>query len=403
MAAKESNDGEMTRERLVEAARALAPMLRDEAEGAEKARRIPDHVFAALIDRGFFRILLPRRYGGFEFEPAIAARVVMELSAGCGSTGWVTSCAMSHQWMVAQFPLACHDEVWRGGADRLVVTSFSPSGECVRVDGGFRIGGTWRYASGCDHADYALLGVRLPPESTGDNPVLAFVVVPMAECAMVDDWDTMGLAATGSHAVAADDVFVPSHRVITIPEFASGLTPGREAFETGLGSYPVFCVGSHGLAATAIGCLQGALDGFTSELQEWRARALGPTMGAKVAEFASVQMRVGRAGAALKASKALLFDQLEESRRAVYDRGETLDTDARIENRIAQAYAIRLAVEGLDELWGAAGGTGIRNTEIVQRGWRDAHAVAHHAFFNWDALSAMYGQHRLGLEPVGQY
>ena len=66
MAAKESNDGEMTRERLVEAARALAPMLRDEAEGAEKARRIPDHVHAALIDRGFFRILLPVASGAFQ-------------------------------------------------------------------------------------------------------------------------------------------------------------------------------------------------------------------------------------------------------------------------------------------------------------------------------------------------
>ncbi len=403
MAAPHSNGGEVTREGLIEAARALAPMLRDEAEQAEKARKIPDHVYGALIDRGFFRILLPKRYGGFEFEPAVAARVVMELADGCGSTGWVASCAMSHQWMVAQFPLACHDEVWRDRPDQLVVTSFPPSGECVRADGGFRISGTWRYASGCDYADYALLGVRLPPADGATAAVPGFVVVPMTDCAMVDDWDTMGLGATGSHAIAADDVFVPAHRAIPIAEFASSEAPGQAAFETELGSYPVFAVGSHGLAATAIGCLQGALDGFTGALKEWRAGALGPTMGAKVAEFASVQMRVGHAGAALKASKALLFRQLEDSRRAVYDRGEVLDTDARIENRIAQAYSIQLAIQGLDELWGAAGGTGIRNKEIVQRAWRDAHAVAHHAFFNWDALAAMYGQHRLGLEPLGLY
>ena len=106
------------------------------AEQAEKARKIPEHIYRELVGRGFFRILLPRRYGGFEFEPAVAARVVMELAAGCGSTGWVTSCAMSHQWMVAQFPLACHEEVWRDRPDQLVVTSFSPAGECVRRDGG---------------------------------------------------------------------------------------------------------------------------------------------------------------------------------------------------------------------------------------------------------------------------
>ena len=403
MTAHPPNAGDVTREGLIEAARELAPMVRAEAERSEKASRIPEHVYRALVERGFLRTLLPKRYGGYEFEPAVAARIVLELSAGCGSTGWVASCAMSHQWMVAQFPLPCHDEVWAERPDQMVVTCFAPTGNCERADGGFRLTGTWRYASGCDYADYALLGTRLPPGNGADNPVPGFVVVPMTDCRMVEDWDTMGLAATGSHAVELDDVFVPDHRTIPIPLFASTDAPGQAAFETALGDYPVFSVGSHGLAATAVGCLQGALAEFADMLREWRAGALGPTMGAQVADFQSVQMRVGHAGAALKAAKSLLFRQLEDSRGAIYDRGEALDTDARIDNRIAQAYAIQLAIQGLDQLWGAAGGTGIRHNEIVQRAWRDAHAVSHHAFFNWDALSAMYGQHHLGLEPVGLY
>ncbi len=353
-------DGNVTRDGLIEAARELAPIVRAEAERAEKAARIPEHVYRALVERGFFRTLLPKRYGGYEFEPAVAARIVLELAAGCGSTGWVASCAMSHQWMVAQFPLPCHDEVWAEGPDQMVVTSFAPTGTCERADGGFRLTGTWQYASGCDYADYALLGARLPPQGGADNPVPGFVVVPMSDCAMVDDWDTMGLAATGSHAVALDDVFVPDHRAIPIPVFASSDAPGQAAFETELGAYPVFSVGSHGLAATAVGCLQGALGEFAAMLKQWRAGALGPTMGAQVADFQSVQMRVGHAGAALKAAKALLFRQMEDSRRALYDRGEALDVGARIDNRIAQGYAIQLAIQGLDQLWGAAGGTGIR-------------------------------------------
>ena len=85
------------------------------------------------------------------------------------------------------------------------------------------------------------------------------------------------------------------------------------------------------------------------------------------------------------------------------ERGESLDQAARIDNRVAQAYAVQLSLQGLDALWGAAGGTGIHHSEILQRAWRDAHAVSHHAFFNWDALSAMHGQSCLGLEPKGQY
>ena len=397
------SDGDVTREGLIEAARELAPLVRAEAERSEKASRIPEHLYRALIERGFFRTLLPKRYGGYEFEPAVAARIVLELATGCGSTGWVTSCAMSHQWMVAQFPLACHDEVWAECPDQMVVTCFAPSGTCERAEGGYRLAGTWQYGSGCDYANYVLLGTRLPPGNGSNNPVPGFVVVPMSDCRMVEDWDTMGLAATGSHAVALDDVFVPDHRALPIPVFASSDAPGQVAFETKLGDYPVFSVGSHGLAATAVGCLQGALLEFAAMLKEWRAGALGPTMGTQVADFQSVQIRVGHAGAALKAAKALLFRQMEDSRQALYDRGDVLDIGARIDNRIAQGYAIQLAIQGLDQLWGAAGGTGIRNKEIVQRAWRDAHAVSHHAFFNWDALSAMYGQHNLGLDPIGLY
>jgi alkylation response protein AidB-like acyl-CoA dehydrogenase len=394
---------QISREGLIQAARDMAPMLREEAEGAEKAARIPAHVFDGLKSAGFFRTLLPKRYGGYEFEPGVAAEIVLELAAGCGSTGWVTSCAMSHQWMVAQFPTACHDEVWADGSDKMVVTCFAPSGTCERIDGGYRLSGTWNFASGSNYADYCFLSIRLPPGDGRDNPMPAFAVVPMADGEMVEDWDTMGLAATGSHAVTFEDIFLPDYRVLPIPVFASPKAPGKAIFDTRLGDFPVFSVGSHGLAATAVGSLQGALNAFTGRLGEWRAGALGPSIGSRVAEFQSVQMRVGHAGAALKAAKSMLFRQIEESRRTVYDREGLLDTDERIDNRIAQAYSIQLAIQGLEQLWGAAGGSGIRHQEIVQRAWRDAHAVSHHAFFNWDAASAMYGQHHLGLEPVGLY
>ena len=386
---------------LIEAARALFPTIRAEAENAEKAGKIPAHVYASLKDRGFLRILLPRRFGGYELDLETAVSVVLELSAACGSTGWVAACGISHQWMVAQFPLGCQEEIWRDGPDKMVVTSFPPTGDCEPVDGGFRINGTWRYASGCDYADVALLGVMLPPANGDDRAVPGFVVVPMADCEQVDDWDTMGLAATGSHAVVARDVFIPAYRSIAAQVFGSTDTPGQQAFETNLGRYPVFSLGAHGLSATAVGCLKGALDDYVGRLTDWQTRGSGASSGANVADFPAVQMRVGQAAASLKAAKALMFAQIEETRRAVVDQGALLGRAERLENRVVQAYVVQLALQGLDALWGAAGATGIHHGEPVQRAWRDAHAVSHHAFFNWDVLSAMYGQDHLGLEPRG--
>jgi len=80
-----------------------------------------------------------------------------------------------------------------------------------------------------------------------------------------------------------------------------------------------------------------------------------------------------------------------------------LSVEDRMANRITQAKMVELAVDGLDELFGAVGGQGIDSSQHVQRAWRDAHAIAHHISFNWDALSSMYGQHLMGLEPQGQY
>ena len=213
----------------------------------------------------------------------------------------------------------------------------------------------------------------------------------------------MGLAATGSHAVALDDVFVPVHRSIALIRIGAAETPGQAAFDTDLGRYQLISIGAHCLAINAIGCLQGAFDHFVSALKEWETRGMVVGGGARVMDYPAVQMRVGRAGAALKAAKALIFDQMEHSRRIVLENGERLDRAERIDNRISQSFAVQLALQGLEELWGAAGSGGIRNAEIVQRAWRDAHAVAHHVSFNWDAVSAMYGQQILGMEPQGMY
>ena len=127
-------------EALIAAARALSPTVRDDAESAERARRLTPRVYAAIRDAGFLRILLPRRFGGYELDLETAINVILELSAACGSTGWVASCGISHQWMVAQFPagLPGRDLGRRPGQAGRDLRSRRPAA-ARRVDGGFRI------------------------------------------------------------------------------------------------------------------------------------------------------------------------------------------------------------------------------------------------------------------------
>ena len=124
--------------------------------------------------------------------------------------------------------------------------------------------------------------------------------------------------------------------------------------------------------------------------------------GSRMAEFPQVQSRIAEAAAAVDAAKLLL---LRDTRDVEEDaaNGVPITVEKRIRNRRDQAYAVKLSTQGVTALFEAVGGSGINLSNSVQRAWRDVHAVGRHISLNWDAVSTMYGQHRLGLEPKGQY
>jgi alkylation response protein AidB-like acyl-CoA dehydrogenase len=325
----------------------------------------------------------------------------MEWSPADASTAWVAGLAIMHQWLIALFPPEAQDEIWRDNPDAITFGSYAPAGTCERAAGGFRISGTWLYASGIDHGDWGMLGVVMPQED--GSAAAGFVIVPKQDYRIDATWDPMGLAATGSNDIICKDVFVPEHRAITFAQLASGAAPGTQINTNPLYRYPMLAFIAYCIASPAVGCLEGALAQFVEQTGDWVTRGAVVRGGAKVAEYQSVQMRVGAAAGKLRAAKAMMYTQLDASHQTVMVEGGILSVAERMDNRITQATIVQLALQGLDELWGAVGGAGILKTEYIQRAWRDAHAVAHHVSFNWDALSSMYGQHLLGLEPEGQY
>ena len=148
--------------------------------------------------------------------------------------------------------------------------------------------------------------------------------------------------------------------------------------------------------------LQGALEDFV-EMAAGRATRGGVVgAGAQMMQFAHVQSRIGEASAALDAAKLLLQRDTREL-EAEIAQGKAVSIDRRIRNRRNHAYAVKLATDALGRLFQAVGGGGINLSSPIQRHWRDINAIANHYSFNWDAVSAMYGQYRLGLEPKGQY
>ena len=147
---------------------------------------------------------------------------------------------------------------------------------------------------------------------------------------------------------------------------------------------------------------EGALADFLEIAKVRKTRGAVSGGNNRLAEFATVQSRVAEATGAVEAARLLITHALERAQSAA-EGGEQADLDLRLSNRLNQAFSVRLIVQAINALFQAAGGQSIFMTNSIQRAWRDIHAGALHVSLNWDAVSTMYGQHALGVDPRGQY
>jgi alkylation response protein AidB-like acyl-CoA dehydrogenase len=395
-----SKIAKVSREELVSRARGLIPLVRDMADEAERRRMVPPEVMAALKDADTFRILQPERFGGFEYDFGMVIRIACEIGQGCASTAWVCGLAIMHQWLVANFPIEAQEEVWDENPGAITFGSYSPIAAAEPTDGGWRINGSWAFASGCDHGQWALLGVRFPPDKDDGKPVAGLTLVPAKDYGFDDDWNTSGLAATGSKRITCDDVFVPAHRRLDIEDAKSGDSPGYRALGKPLYSIPMFSGIPTAISGPALGALQGAIDDFVEQTRVRKTLAMAAAK--PMADFPSVQSRLGEAVAALDAAKLVILRDLEETHAQV-DSGGKVGLDMRLRNRMTHSYVIKLAVEAINGLYSVSGIGGINTDNRIGRAWRDINAISHHISLNWDAGSSRFGKYLLGLEPDGQF
>ena len=384
---------------LLTRARAIAALARERAQQTEADRRVGDDMIERMRQADLFRIMQPRSYGGFEYGFDVFAQVVAAIAGGCGSTGWVYGLLASHQWLIACFPKAAQDEVWQ---DRtaLAAGTYAPVGQAVAVDGGYRLSGVGSFCSGCDNAQWQLLGGMIPQPDAAATP--GFFLLRSADCVIDDNWHTMGLAGTGSKNIVARDVFVPAHRTLAFAELTDATAPGMRANPNPLYRQSFLAVLPITIVSPVLGMAEGALADFLAMAGVRTTRGAVAGGNRRMAELTTVQMRVAEASACIDAARLLMFRDLAQAFETAA-RGDPIGVDMRLRNRRDQAFCVRLLVGAIDALFLAAGGQGLFLEQPLQRAWRDAHAAASHISLNWDSTGSMYGQFMLGLEPKGQY
>jgi 3-hydroxy-9,10-secoandrosta-1,3,5(10)-triene-9,17-dione monooxygenase len=373
--------------------RDLLPVLRERAQETEDARVVPAESVKALTETGFFRLLQPAAYRGYEADPITFLTAVRLIASACGSTGWVASVLGVHPWQLALFPPAAQDEVWGADPATRMSSSYAPTGKAVTVDGGHRLTGRWSFSSGCDHATWVLLG-GIVLDSEGKPVDFRTFLLPASDYTIDDVWDTVGLRGTGSNDIVVDDAFVPEHRSLSFTDVTRCACPGHEVNQAPLYKLPYGSLFSYAITTPIIGMATGAYDAHVAYQRE-RVRAA--YVGQKAAEDPHSQVRVARAAAELDAAWLALERNMTDL-MAHARAGEKLPLPLRLRVRRDQVLGTGRAIEAVDLLFENSGGRALKTGTPIQRFWRDAHAGRVHAINDPERALSSFGRGEFGLD-----
>ena len=388
---------------LMSAASEMVPFLREKAQATEQARRVSEETTDLFRKAGFFRLMQPARYGGYEYGFTAFSDIICELGRGCTASAWGCSLGAIHQWMLGTFPAQAQDDVWQDDPGAICAASYAPVVVAEAVDGGYTIHGKWLFASNVDNAQWGIVGVQFPPTKKGDTPGAGFLLVPRSEWSIEDNWFVAGQAGTGSKTIVIDKpTFVPAHRRLTFAEASSNMPPGLGVNPNPIYRIPFLSAVPVCLVAPLLGTARGAVEAFVDLCSNRVTRGAVAGGGNRLSQFFPVQSRLAEAAAAIDAAE-LLIDRDTTEVENMAANNVIISVEQRIRNRRDHAYAAKLAQGAVDTLFAAVGGNGLALDQPLQRMWRDSNAIARHISLNWDAVSSMVGQHMLGLEPKGQY
>lgn len=383
-----------TREELVARAEALQPLLREHAATIEAERRVTDEVIDALTEAGLFRLTVPRRFGGYESDVRTLIDVTAATTEGDGSTGWVLAVVNTCNWLASLFPEQAQDEVFGTDPDARVTGVFSPTSTSRKVEGGWRMSGRWYYNSGSSHSSWAVLGMPLT-DAHGEVTDQAMALVPRAELTLEDTWFVSGLQGTASNCLIAEDVFVPEHRVMSVPKAIKGDIPADHG-PTGLYRSPFSPLLTTGLAGAQLGLGRAALK---LVVEKAAAKPISYTYYETQAESVGVQLQVAEAAMKIDTAHLHLHRAAADIDRAA-ERGEDLDLLTRARVRADAGHAIENVLSAINTLMNVHGGGAFASANPLQRIWRDASAAGRHAATTPVVGAEVYGKVLLGV-PEG--
>ena len=343
---------------------------------------VSQDVIGRLKEAGIYRASTPKKFGGDALPPAEFLRLIERISAADGSTGWVASFGSALIYLAA-LPLKSQAELYADGPDVTFAGGLFPVQPAPETPAGFLVNGRWKFASGCMGAD--ILGVGIPGDaSTEGKPRTALLRPEQVE--IVQDWDVVGMAGTGSFDLVVRDVEVPREWT-----FIRG---GAPTIDEPLYRYPTLAYAAQVLAVVNLGIARAALD-YAVEVG---GGGTGVTGAPKLADRAYYRIEIAQAEARLRSARAFFYEAAEEAYATVLA-GDVVSDHQNALLRLSSTHAVHAGSEVVRAVFDLSGTNAIYNDHPLQPLVRDAMVPTQHAFLSpamYDAAGAVL----MGLPPT---
>lgn len=379
---------------LVQTAHELGPTISQHINEDENNRRLSRPVIDALRKAGFFRLFLPKSLGGLEADPVSTAKVIEEVARHHTAAGWSLMVANTTTWWGGRLPEKGIEEIYQSGPDTFIAATFHPPMKAKRVNGGFMINGRNPLFSNVHEAKWitvtALVMENDQVKMSNGHPEVICAFMRSEDCQILDTWHTLGMRATDSNDVAADNVFVPDHLFFPlIPDFQPG-----SHYKGMLYQFPAIgaCVACL-LAPVALAVARNAIN----ELKALAEKKTPLGSSVSIRERGVVQRKLGKAEALVQSGRAYLYQKIAETWNRILS-GEKIALEEKADLLLAAAHTNQSCAKAVDLMYSAAGSTAIYTSNKLEHYFTDAQVIRQHGFMNesrYETAAQVY----LGLQP----
>jgi alkylation response protein AidB-like acyl-CoA dehydrogenase len=298
--------------------------------------------------------------------------VIAALAKLDGSVGWNAMIGQIAGLMPFMGDASLSEEIFQDGTDIIIAGSGQPIGTAERVPGGWRVTGSWPFASGCQSAAWIggacvmMEGGSPIDNPDGPGPMTRSFLMPAQHWEIQDTWHTLGLKGTGSHHVKVTDVVVPDENFYEFP-FGVSFAP-----DPIFSKFPEIVVLLHG--AVAVGIAEGAI---TDLVALAGAGVKQQFMTAPLVETERFKEGLARLDADLKAARALLESEVDRVWKNP-NRAAGKDLSRIAEQFQAAAWINAACVRVTEGCFELAGSRAVYESSPLQRRVRDLRVASQH-------------------------